>query len=160
MLTGEQDLDLYILAERANSWGLQMLQGKETPSWHAISCPPDSGSSTYGNHRFLKFQLRRENVPGKSKDGTSRLSFLVWYPDPDRLGLDAGELMTYLEECAVKYLVRNIRVQAKLDFYSRLHSLEFITQSEKEKDRLVGVINAGRTRFGGTAVAFTATPFK
>jgi hypothetical protein len=86
------------------------------------------------------------------------LGFFVWYPNPDRLGLDGSELMRVIDKANLPFIRRNIRVPYKLDFSSRLHALEFLSQKQGDWDEIQNFIKSAQNRFGGEAFVFNQSP--
>jgi len=155
ILAKDDFLDLYVFVQRINGWSLEMEEGRsQTSAWQTI-CDL-SHADVEGACKVLKFPLRKRPW-GRQSKSTEGISFCVWYPDPDRVGIDSSKPMAYLETSGTRYLSRQIRANAKLDFYSRLHAIEFICHSAVDYNRLVEILDRGVEQYGGSVVCFSST---
>jgi hypothetical protein len=145
-------LNLSLLARRHEGWGVEMIRGNEgRHTWRELPGFLDQGNPT-GPYRL--WSMRAEAYPlGEGESSEPRIpAFIVWRPDPSRLGLDARDVTDLVGSSGVPYIVRSERIFTKLDFNSRLHSLEFIACSRAEWIEIKELVTRGLRRFGGSAL--------
>ena len=83
-------------------------------------------------------------------------AFAIWYPDAKRSGLGSRDILDFLEKTRVPYFRRDRKTFAKLDFYSELNALEFVSANPAAWDEIADALTQGQRRFGGKVMLFVS----
>ncbi len=75
-----------------------------------------------------------------------------WYPDVSRLGISGGRQSEFLRASGVGAAVRRVRVQVKLDVYSRIDAFVVPAGTSPQMNRVRAVLREALRRFGGRVV--------
>lgn len=81
-------------------------------------------------------------------------SWIFWYPDFLRLGLDASEQRSFVKDSGCPHLTQTDRFLVKFDVFSNVRCFIFIPESRLEASRCREVVREAIRRFGGSAVVF------
>jgi hypothetical protein len=81
-------------------------------------------------------------------------SWVFWYPEFTRLGLNAKDQHAYVTASGHFALLQRGRYQVKFDVSSHLRGYLFIPRHEAESRAIAEVVREGLRRFGGRAVVF------
>ena len=154
-IEGEIFNHLALFVEYRNRWGLEMMySGSETSRWYPVMWNIRQPIPVTGKHYIILLNGNLRAFSGDLTYSNNKFLFSVWYPSPDRLGLDGSDIMRFLDQSAIPFIRRNIRVPYKLDFTSRLRALEFIAQTQAEWNKVRTLIITAQQRFGGKAFVF------
>jgi hypothetical protein len=150
-------LDVAFFVENRGGWGMEMQKWRAGALfWRPL---PDSMRPAPGAISGDFGLVRESSMIVESKAPGPHFPVLVmWHPDPTKLGLDASGIMELLGASDIPYIRRNVRVPAKLEFYSQLDSVEFLALSDEELFRIRLLVNDGIKLFGGSMREVGAGP--
>jgi hypothetical protein len=147
---GEVNLVCFLTGQEGRA--LMMEEGiSQRTLWRHLDYLPQHQTRSASNCRLVwqrmsVIPLRFEMAAPKSLP-----CLIVWWPSPDRLGLDGRVVREHLARFEVPYLQHTARVPAKLSFFGRLSALEFLPQSTNEAEKTMAMVKEGMKRFGGSA---------
>lgn len=98
--------------------------------------------------------VRLVGVTRALREGPAGRAVVLWYPDPEKLGIDSREEIGLADASGLHYLRLVTRHRVKLEVFGRLHAIAFIINSVSEYDTCIRCIEESIQRYGGSAVVF------
>lgn len=121
--------------------------------WYPASWEADRPGIRAQGHRLVRLVGRTESLAGAAANVPDR-ALVFWYPDPEKIGLGASDLLLHVDEHRLKYMLRSKGFQAKLDWFSRLELITLVGETRDECERILRVVETGTKQFGGDVVVF------
>jgi hypothetical protein len=109
-----------------------------------------------GRYRARLLPGRCESLDERCEEATNAL--VIWYPEFRSVAVNRRPIIEHADSCGVKYLAVESRYQAKLNVYSKVSEVIFISESAEDFQRALDGVRAAIRRFGGEARVFTPRP--
>jgi hypothetical protein len=141
---------LCLFAEWRDGWRLKMQQGHDqSPVWRPVVWTPAAESPRIEGFKLIAFKAHAAEFSKSTRAGRA---WVVWQPGRDQRGIADEHLMAFLGESRLPYVRRMGKVNCKIDYIYNTLSIQFVSGSDSESQRIAEVVESGIRRFGGTAV--------